>query len=123
MELDNCEIFLVHLSLKYRHRHAQLRYLYDLVVASKKPVLVAGDFNTFWGEHEIYLFMKAAGLQNANTLGLPSYPSRAPRMELDFVLYGDGINVTDFQMPKVTFSDHLPLVCDFEVQNQSQRAA
>jgi endonuclease/exonuclease/phosphatase (EEP) superfamily protein YafD len=67
--------------------------------------------------------MKAAGLQNANTLGLPSYPSRAPRMELDFVLYGDGINVTDFQMPKVTFSDHLPLVCDFEVKNQSQRAA
>jgi endonuclease/exonuclease/phosphatase family metal-dependent hydrolase len=123
LELDNCAIFLVHLSLKYRHRQAQLRYLYDLVVASKKPVLVAGDFNTFWGEHEIYLFMKAAGLQNANTLGLPSYPSRAPRMELDFVLYGDGINVTDFQMPKVTFSDHLPLVCDFEVENQSQRAA
>ena len=94
-----------------------MRYLYDLVIASKKPVLVAGDFNTFWGEHEIYLFMKAARLQSANTHGLPSYPSRAPRKELDFVLYGDGINVTDFHIPKVTFSDHLPLVCDFGVEH------
>ena len=123
LELDDCAIFLVHLSLKYRHRHAQLRHLHVLVIDSKKPVLVAGDFNTFWGEHEIYLFMKAAGLKSANARGLPSYPSRAPRKELDFVLYGDGINVTDFHIPKVKFSDHLPLVCDFEVENQSRRAA
>jgi endonuclease/exonuclease/phosphatase family metal-dependent hydrolase len=123
LELDDCAVFLVHLSLKYRHRHAQLHHLHDLVVASKKPVLVAGDFNTFWGQHEIYLFMKAAGLRSANARGLPSYPSTAPRKELDFVLYGDGIRVTDFQIPAVRFSDHLPLVCDFEVESDAARAA
>jgi endonuclease/exonuclease/phosphatase family metal-dependent hydrolase len=123
LELETCAIFLVHLSLKYRHRHAQLRHLHDLVTASSKPVIIAGDFNTFWGEHEIYLFMKAAGLKSANARGLPSYPSRAPRKELDFVLYGDGINVTHFSMPHVRFSDHLPLVCDFEVETRSQVAA
>lgn len=123
LELENCAVFLVHLSLKYRHRQAQLHHLHDLVVASKKPVIVAGDFNTFWGEHEIYLFMKAAGLQSANVNGLPSYPSRAPRKELDFVLYGEGVRVTNFFIPQVNFSDHLPLICDFEVDEQSQRAA
>lgn len=123
LELENCAVFLVHLSLKYRHRQAQLRHLHDLVVASKKPVIVTGDFNTFWGEHEIYLFMKAAGLQSANVSGLPSYPSRAPRKELDFVLYGDGVRVTNFFIPQVNFSDHLPLICDFEIDDQSQRAA
>ena len=46
---------------------------------SNKPVIVAGDFNTFWGTHEIYLFMRAAGLRSANTLGLPSFPARVPR--------------------------------------------
>ncbi|HSG63911.1 MAG TPA: endonuclease/exonuclease/phosphatase family protein [Gammaproteobacteria bacterium] len=115
LELDECSVFLVHLSLKYRHRQAQLHHLHDLVVASKKPVIVAGDFNTFWGQHEIYLFMRAAGLQSANARGSPSYPSTAPRKELDFVLYGAGITVTDFSIPRVTFSDHLPLICDFEV--------
>ncbi|MBT8085102.1 MAG: endonuclease [Woeseia sp.] len=114
LELEDVAIFLVHLSLKYRHRHLQLRRLYDLIEATEKPVIVAGDFNTFWGQNEIYLFQKAAGLRSANLGGLPSYPSRAPRKELDFILYQDGINVTHFEIPQVRYSDHLPLICDFE---------
>ena len=115
LEMEHYAIFLVHLSLKYRHRHLQLRRLYDLIQLTRKPVLVAGDFNTFWGENEIYLFMKAAGLRSANTESRPTYPSRAPRKELDFVLYQDGIEVTGFDIPDIKLSDHLPLVCDFEL--------
>jgi len=115
LELDDVAIFLVHLSLKYRHRHFQLRHLYELVRGCQKPVIVAGDFNTFWGEDEIFLFMKAAGLQSANVESLPSYPSRSPRLELDFILYGGGIEISNFNIPKVELSDHLPLVCDFEL--------
>ena len=115
LELTDCAVFLVHLSLKYRHRHAQLRHLHDLVRASSKPVIVAGDFNTFWGEDEIYLFTRAAELTSANLGRLPSYPARAPRKELDFILHTDGIEVTGFSVPQVQYSDHLPLVCDFEV--------
>ena len=115
LEMADFAIFLVHLSLKYRHRHLQLRRLYDLIQETEKPVVVAGDFNTFWGENEIYLFMKAAGLTSANSESLPTYPSRAPRKELDFVLYQDGICVTGFDVPDVKLSDHLPLVCDFEL--------
>ena len=115
LEMDNFAVFLVHLSLKYRHRHLQLRRLHDLIDVTEKPVIVAGDFNTFWGENEIYLFKRATGLRSANTDSLPSYPSRAPRKELDFILYQEGIEVTDFDIPQIRFSDHLPLVCDFEV--------
>ena len=114
LEMNEFAIFLVHLSLKYRHRHLQLRHLFDLIEETSKPVIVAGDFNTFWGENEIYLFMKAAGLTSANVDSIPTYPSRAPRKELDFILYQDGINVQHFEVPDVRFSDHLPLVCDFE---------
>lgn len=115
LEMESFAVFLVHLSLKYRHRHLQLRKLYDLIAATEKPVIVAGDFNTFWGEDEIYLFMRAAGLKSANTKSLPSYPSRSPRKELDFILYQDGITVSHFEIPSVRHSDHLPLICDFEV--------
>ena len=115
LEMDDFAIFLVHLSLKYRHRHLQLRRLYDLIQETEKPVVVAGDLNTFWGENEIYLFMKAAGLTSANVESIPTYPSRAPRKELNFVLYQEGINVTGFEIPDVRLSDHLPLVCDFEL--------
>ena len=115
MEMQDFAIFLVHLSVKYRHRHLQLRRLYDLIMETDKPVIVAGDFNTFWGENEIYLFMQAAGLTSANVDSVPTYPSRSPRKELDFVLYQEGIEVTNFEIPQVRHSDHLPLVCDFEV--------
>ena len=115
LEMREFAVFLVHLSLKYRHRHLQLRHLYDLIEKTKKPVIVAGDFNTFWGENEIYLFKRAARLTSANVDCIPTYPSRAPRKELDFILFQEGINVTNFEVPRVRYSDHLPLVCDFDV--------
>ena len=116
LEMENFAVFLVHLSLKYRHRHLQMRKLFDLIEVTRKPVIVAGDFNTFWGEDEIYLFMRAAGLTSANLEGLPSYPARSPRKELDFILYQDGITVENFEIANVQYSDHLPLVCDFDIR-------
>ena len=123
LELDELCVFLVHLSLKFRHRHAQLRHLFDLVKGSTKPVIVAGDFNTFWGEHEIALFMEAAGLRSANRERLPSYPARRPRMELDFILHTRGIEIDSFSIPDVTFSDHRPLVCEFRITGEQRAAA
>jgi endonuclease/exonuclease/phosphatase family metal-dependent hydrolase len=123
LELDHLCVFLVHLSLKFRHRHVQLRHLFELVRHSPKPVIVAGDFNTFWGEHEIALFMEASGLRSANRDGLPSYPARKPRMELDFILYSRGIEIDTFAVPGVTYSDHLPLICDFHVTGEQRAAA
>ncbi len=86
-------------------------------------MIVAGDYNTFWGEHEMALFMEAAGLRSANRERLPSYPARRPRMELDFILHTRGIEVDAFSVPAVTFSDHRPLVCDFRVTGRQRAAA
>lgn len=116
LELEEVAIFLVHLSLKFRHRHDQLRYLHTLVKQSNKPVIVAGDFNTFWGDHEIYLFCEASGLLSANRESAPSYPSRNPRKELDFILHSRSIEISHFAVPDVQYSDHRPLVCEFKVR-------
>jgi len=48
-------------------------------------------------------------LRSANTHGLPSFPARVPRIELDFILVSAGIEVTDFRVPDVRYSDHRPL--------------
>ena len=114
MELQKLTVFLVHLSLKYRHRQDQLRHLSALVRNVKKPYIVAGDFNARWGEREVELFLEATRLRNATPDGAPSYPSWAPRKQLDFILHSHDIRVTHFEMPPVIFSDHLPLICDFE---------
>lgn len=116
LELDNVTLFLVHLSLKFHVRHHQLTDLYTLLQQAKKPLIVAGDFNAFGGPHETKLFMAAAGLKSANVASLPSFPSWSPRRELDFIMHSPDIEITRFEMPRVTLSDHLPLICDFRTR-------
>lgn len=120
LELDNLVVFLVHLSLKFRHRHSQLRDLCALVKAVNKPCIVAGDFNALWGAYEIELFTAATHLKNASPVEIPSYPSWAPRRQLDFILHSPEIQIANLQIPVVTFSDHLPLVCDFSINGVSE---
>jgi len=113
--LDEVTVFLVHLSLTFRKRQNQLERLFQLIRTVRGPVIVAGDFNVLWGDRELELFLAAAGLQNANNQGRPSHPSHAPRRQLDYILHSAEIEVNNFYVPSVQYSDHAPLVCDFEV--------
>src|ERR1700757_22499 len=75
LELDEVCLFLVHLSLKRSHRHQQMHHLAELVKKASKPVILAGDFNTLWGDHEIATLIRRSGFINANTANAPSWPS------------------------------------------------
>ncbi len=121
LELPECVVFLVHLSIKFRHRHYQLESLHKMVEKSTKPVIVAGDFNVLWGDRELQLFLAATGLKNANSNGEPSHPSRAPRRQLDYIFHSPDIQITSFAIPRVKFSDHTPLICEFEIKKVEGR--
>jgi len=118
LELAEFSIFLVHLSIKFRHRQYQLQDLHSMIKTVQKPVIVAGDFNVLRGDRELQLFLAATGLKNANSNGQPSYPSRAPHRQLDYIFHTPHIRITDFQIPQVKLSDHKPLVCEFELPTE-----
>ncbi len=86
-----------------------------MVRNSDRPYIVAGDFNMLAGESEIEIFLAATGLRNANHKRLPTYPSSKPSRHLDFVLYSKGISIRKFEVPDVRFSDHRPILVDFDV--------
>ena len=115
LELEEVSIFLVHLSVKFRHRQYQLQDLHTMCKNVERPIIVAGDFNVLWGDRELRLFLAATGLRNANDQGQPSHPSRSPRRQLDYIFHSPEIRITGFQVPQVKLSDHAPLVCDFEI--------
>ena len=115
LELTELSIFLVHLSIKFRHRQYQLHDLHTMIKNVKKPVIVSGDFNVLWGNRELQLFLAATQLKNANSYGQPTHPSRVPRRQLDYIFHSPQVKITDFQIPHITLSDHTPLVCDFEI--------
>jgi len=114
LELEDCVIFLVHLSLTFRNRQYQLSDLYSVIKDIKKPVIVAGDLNVFAGDRELALFLAASGLENANRGKTPSYR----KMQLDYLLHSPQISITNFDIPKIRLSDHYPIVCDFEIDTQ-----
>lgn len=117
VELKDVSLFLVHLALVGQVRHQQLAELAQLVRASKKPCIVAGDFNFLSGVWEASLFMEATGLRSANVQGRPTFPSWAPTKVLDFVFHDEKILLKRLRIPSIIVSDHLPIVCDFEIQH------
>ena len=115
VEFDDFTLFLTHLPLGYAARSVQLGEIAERCIDAKKPVILAGDGNTYRGERELRSFFRKTGFQNANPTNTPTFPSRIPALALDFVLYGPGIEMERFDVPRVRYSDHLPLVCDFTV--------
>jgi endonuclease/exonuclease/phosphatase family metal-dependent hydrolase len=116
LELEDVVIFIVHLALGRRCREAQLADLARLAKNARKPYLIAGDFNAFAGKVELREFMQALRLASANLSDAPTFPSRSPRWQLDFILHSPEIRVTHFEVAKgIRLSDHLPLICDFDV--------
>ncbi len=122
VELEALSVFLVHLSIKFRHRQYQLQDLYDIIRHTRKPCIVAGDFNVFRGDRELQLFLAASGLENANRAGTPSHPSRSPHRQLDYIFHSPELRVTGFEIPKIKLSDHTPLICDFTLTRESGNA-
>lgn len=124
IELDDVVLFIVHLAVRRKCREAQLAELSQLARQAKKPYLIAGDFNAFAGKIELSDFMQALNLQSANQSDSPTFPSQSPRWQLDFILHSPEIRVTHFEvMRHVRLSDHLPLVCDFEVASKPVSAS
>lgn len=116
LALPDLRIFLVHLSLGYRTRRHQLDHLAYLVGRSDQPVIVAGDFNTFFGPREYHQFLERTGLHTANLDNLPTHPSHLPRRQLDFIFHSPGVIPEKLEIPAVQHSDHLPLIFDFQLR-------
>jgi endonuclease/exonuclease/phosphatase family metal-dependent hydrolase len=109
--------FLVHLALGPRIRELQLKHLATLIGQARKPVILAGDFNTFQGGEELVGLMAATGLRRVRRRPAPTYPSYKPKSELDFILCSEHIEVENFAvLEHIRYSDHLPLVLDFQVR-------
>lgn len=122
VEFRDFTLFLAHLSIGYRARRIQIGELAERLRQAGKPVILAGDGNIYAGEKELMPLFKRGLFRNANYGNTPTYPSRFPRLALDFILYSGGINMKGFQAPRVRYSDHLPLVFDFFVPGRRGEA-
>ena len=115
LNLDGVRFFLLHLALHRETRRLQLEYIKKIAAINPEPMIIAGDFNTFAGDQELDTFIRDLDLYDPNEKGLPTFPSQAPKKKLDFILCSRSVKALSFEVPQVRFSDHLPLVFDFEL--------
>jgi endonuclease/exonuclease/phosphatase family metal-dependent hydrolase len=115
LDIGGISFFLVHLALKKRIRKKQFRFLAE-IAKTHENIIIAGDFNTFKGNKEIAELQQELKLINPNRKSLPTYPSWNPHRELDFILHSKNIKVTRFAVPKVRFSDHLPIIMEYHLK-------
>ena len=112
-------ILIVHLALGKKTRKKQIEELAGIVRKIKTPVILAGDFNTFDGESEIKALLKEASLRHEFKIHggrIFTYPSCHPKRRFDYILTSKEIKVKKYSVLKMPFSDHLPVMIDFEVK-------
>ena len=115
VRFDGFTILLAHLSIGSAARIQQIRELAQHAATIKGPLFIGGDFNTFGGKKELAPLLENTSLRDSDAAGRPTYPSRSPKRRLDYLLASMDVKVKNFEVPNVPLSDHLPLVCDFEI--------
>lgn len=113
-------LFVVHLALFKKTRLKQLKELADLVNSKKGPVILMGDFNTF-KEEELDILLTKTSLVDAYS-STPNHkikytePSWKPKYRLDNILVTPDIKIVNYEILEAHFSDHLPVLLDFELK-------
>ena len=114
-------LLAAHLALGKKARAKQIKELINIVNRIKNPVILMGDFNTFNGEKEIKDLLKKTHLKDLISLDKKSIPLTEPAWHptrrLDYILTSPLIKVNKYSVLKFHFSDHLPLMIDFEFKN------
>lgn len=118
---QSVHVVVVHLGLIQSSRArqvAQLQRFIEREVPLTAPLLVAGDFND-WGA----LVKKALSATNLKAFEVkrhPTFPSRLPLVQLDYV-YARGLTPLTVQVPQGRIwwrmSDHLPLIAEFSLSD------
>lgn len=111
-------LLTAHLALSKKTRAQQIQELIKIVNSIKNPVILMGDFNTFNGEIEMKELLKKTHLKDKIGLDKASLPLTEPAWHpsrrLDYILTSSKIKVKKYSVLNFHFSDHLPLMVNFE---------
>jgi len=118
-------LLAAHLALGGKTRAKQIKELTKIVNNIKNPVILMGDFNTFHGESEIKNLLKKTHLKDKIALDKKSVPLTEPAwhpsLRLDYILTSSDLNVKNYSVLHFNYSDHLPIMIDFEFKKNGSR--
>jgi endonuclease/exonuclease/phosphatase family metal-dependent hydrolase len=99
----------------FASRAAQVDRVRKHIETSPYPVIVAGDFNDTpisYTYHRMRRGLRDAFVEAGYGAGF-TYRGKYPPNRIDYVLYSEDIDCTDFDIVKVRYSDHYPIIAYF----------
>ena len=105
------------LRIGYKKRTTQADKLHEKIIQSPYPAIVCGDFNDVPSS---YTYFTAKGnLQDAflkKGIGFGrTFRLISPTLRIDYILADKKFEVTGFNKIEVNYSDHYPIIADFEM--------
>ena len=93
-----------------RRRQRQLSLLAKFIDQTQEPVVLAGDFNTYFNESIFQRFLaEINSLPQDAPLRLRTWPAILPIFQIDHILCNQSLKVSELQKGKFNGSDHLPI--------------
>ena len=118
-------LLAAHLALGGETRAKQIDELVKIVNHIKNPVILMGDFNTFHGVEEIKKLLTKTHLRDMIALDKESVPFTEPawhpHLRLDYILTSSNLKVNKYSILHFNFSDHLPIMIDFEFKKNAKK--
>lgn len=112
----------------YTYRDFEAKMLRDTLRDNPNPLLICGDFNDLSGSNAMRILqrcreenihkdhrerLKNAWWEKGFGLGF-TFADQHLRLRLDHILYSREFDLLDVTIPKVSYSDHRPMIADFE---------
>lgn len=100
-------------------RSLQAQVVKENIARSKFPVIVAGDFNdtpVSYAYRKIRKGLNDSFVNSGYGAGF-TYRGNYPPNRIDYILYDNSLSSTFFEIKKVKYSDHYPIVAYFRKKN------
>ncbi len=123
--MDNISGIYRSLKQGFASRALQVDRVRRHMESSPYPVIVVGDFNdtpVSYTYHVMRRGMNDAFVEAGYGAGF-TYSGKYPPNRIDYILYSDGIDCTDFDIVKVRYSDHYPIIAYFRRAERTEAPA
>jgi len=109
------------LKIAYRKRALQAEFLHNKITESPYPVIVCGDFNDVPSSYTYFTVsrnLQDAFLKKGAGFGR-TFRFISPTLRIDYILADKKFNVVQYHVfDDVKYSDHYPVVADFEIERK-----
>ncbi len=105
------------LKIAYKKRVLQAKILHKKISESPYPVIVCGDFNDVPNSFTYFTVkgnLQDAFLKKGSGFGR-TFRFISPNLRIDYILADKKFDVLQYNSPHVPFSDHYPVVADFDI--------